>query len=125
MTEFELGSLISEASLYSSGIFEFWLTLSFAAVVAATFAVEKLHRNYMRLLIVGYLLASIFFLLTRIYIASQILDLMQQLDAAGYDSSRFDSTLGLVVAAYAPILHILGTIGVVIYMFKANRASNG
>ena len=60
MTEYEIGSLLSETFDHSSGIFEYWMTLSFAAVVAAAFAAEKLHRNYIRLLAFGYFLASLF-----------------------------------------------------------------
>ena len=119
-----MGALISEAFQYSSGIFEFWLTLSFAAVVAAAFAAEKFSGNYIKLLTFGYLLASVFLFLVRLYIAFQIVSLMEKLTEAGFDSSRFDTLFGLVVSIYAQILHIAGTIGVVIYMSHINRTNH-
>ena len=124
MTEYEIGSLLSETFDHSSGIFEYWMTLSFAAVVAAAFAAEKLHRNYIRLLAFGYFLASLFLFLVRIYSSLQALDLLEMLEAGGYDTTRFDNSFGLLVGVYAHVLHVIVTFGVLVYMLRVNRAEN-
>ena len=122
MTEYEIGSLLSETFDHSSGIFEYWMTLSFAAVVAAAFAAEKLHRNYIKLLAFGYLLASLFLFLVRIYSSLQAIDLLEKLEAGGHDTTRFDNYFGMFVGVYAQVLHIIGTFGVLVYMFRAESA---
>jgi uncharacterized membrane protein YfcA len=121
MTEYELGSLISEAYDYSSGLFEFWMTLSFAAIVAGAYAGEKLHRSYLRLLAFGYFFASLFLYLVRLHVAFQATDLIGQLEASGYDSTRYDNLFSLAIGLYGQVLHIFGTLGILAFMLKPVR----
>ena len=68
MTEYEVHQMMTEYMNNLHQLTEFWLTISFAVVVAATYAPKALERRFFTLIWIGYLSASVIFLLNRISI---------------------------------------------------------
>lgn len=121
MTEYELSYLISESISYMGDVFEFWLTFSFAAIVATSYASDKLNVSYVKLMCLGYLSTSAFLLLARINSIAQISDLLSKMEQAGYDTSRFESGISVTTGMLGLALYILGSCGILFYMVKTYK----
>lgn len=102
-------------------IFEFWLTFSFGAVVATRFASDKFNGSYIKLMSFGYLIVSVWLFIVRVNLASQIVELIDMMNASGYDTARFETMSGMATYVGGIIILIIGTASILLYMFRAHN----
>lgn len=97
---------------------EFWLTISFAVVVAATYSPDRLERKFFTLIWTGYLAASIILVLNRINLTFMAYSLISS-------NTKTDTFYIPVVGTMAGLgnflLMILGTVGVIYYVRKIGQ----
>jgi len=101
MTEFELQQLMADTSAAIDGQFQFWITATFAVVVASYTAGARLSRWVRVSLAVLYLMAVAMFYLRWFASAS---DLLEQ----GRMAIEMGATFG--PAAHGPLARIIGTL---------------
>ena len=115
MTEYEVRQSFIEYLNTLNQLTEFWLTISFAVVVAATYAPERLERKFFTLIWVGYLAASIILFLNRINLSMMVFSLLSKSTGEG-GAPIFQPIIGSLSGGGNFLLMILGTIGVIYYV---------
>lgn len=128
MTEYELNTLIMLAAEKSGDVMEFWVSVSFAVVVASFFISKKLNVKIFKIMGFLYALSSIF--MASIYVGSALRanHYFEQLLKLGFDASHFDNLAGFTTIVMAPLLFFGGTGGTLYYMAfcaKATIADDG
>ena len=118
MTEYEMMLLINEYMSTLNQFTEFWITISFAVVVAATYAPSNLGANYSNMLFYGYLAVSIILVCGRTNWLFAIYKLSQRVIDQGYPYPG-SSLFGSVAGAGIFLMMFFGTIGVLFYTRKA------
>ena len=121
MTEYELGQTFIEYINTLNQLSEFWLSISFAVVVAATYAPDRLERKFFTLIWVGYLAASTIIFLNRINLSLMLFALISENAEAGKPSVFIQPTIGSLAGAGNFLLMILGTFGIVYYVRNIGR----
>ena len=127
MTEYELGQTFIEYINTLNQLSEFWLSISFAVVVAATYAPERLERKFFTLIWVGYLAASIIVFLNRINLSLMLFAFISENTKAGAAPPPINPIIGPMAGGGNFLLMLLGTVGVVYYVRnieKKRAASN-
>ena len=128
MTEYQLNELLLLSTDSYGGVLEFWISVSFAVVVASFLTSDRLNRKVIRLMTFLYILSSMF--LASLYISTAVRTnhYYQQLVSAGFDTSHFDHPVNFLTLSLILLLFIGGTCGTVYYMYtcvKNAGASNG
>ena len=116
MTEYEVHQMITEYMNNLHQLTEFWLTISFAVVVAATYAPKALERRFFTLIWIGYLSASVIFLLNRISITYMATALIQNSNMEEAVLPHFHPFFATAGAAGIYVLMVVGTAGVIYYV---------
>jgi hypothetical protein len=116
MTEYELNALLLESTEAFSGVLEFWVSISFAVVVASFFTSKQLNRKVIRLMTFLYILSSMF--LASLYMAAAVRTshYYQAMNSAGYDASHFDNPMNYITLFLMLVLYVGGTCGTVFYL---------
>ena len=115
MTEYEVRQSFIEYLNTLNQLTEFWLTISFAVVVAATYAPERLERKFFTLIWVGYLAASIILFLNRINLSLMVFSLLSKSIGEG-ETTFYQPIFGSLAGGGNFLLMILGTVGVIYYV---------
>jgi hypothetical protein len=123
MTEYELNTLLLATTEGYGGVLEFWVSISFAVVVASFFTSKQLNRNVIGLMTFLYMLSSLF--LASLYIATALKSshYYQIMSSAGFDVSHFDHPVNFITLSLIFLLFIGGTFGTVFYMRTCVRDS--
>ena len=116
MTAYEIHQMITEYMNNLHQLTEFWLTISFAVVVAATYAPRTLERRFFTLIWIGYLSASVIFLLNRISITYMASALIQNSEVENASLPQFHPFFATAGAAGIYLLMVIGTAGVIYYV---------
>ncbi len=97
-------------------LFEFWLTGSFALLIATYFIGEKMNRTMYWLICIGYCLFSAGLAIRYIASTAKLVDMRTQLEAAG-ETLLFSNFSGFTVI----ITFMFGSIGTLVYLTQVNR----
>ena len=124
MTEYELGQLVVEYMSVLNQLTEFWLTISFAVVVAATYAPARLEQKFFTLIWSGYLAASLIFFFNRINLTYTVVRMANSGREAGISIPEYHPVFGLLGAGGIFLLMLVGTLGVVYYVRNIGRRRN-
>ena len=124
MTEYELGQLVVEYMSVLNQLTEFWLTISFAVVVAATYAPARLEQKFFTLIWSGYLAASLIFFFNRINLTYTVVTMANSSREAGVSIPEYHPVFGLLGAGGIFLLMLVGTLGVVYYVRNIGRKCN-
>ena len=127
MTEYQLNELLILSTEAYGGVLEFWISISFAVVVASFLTSDKLNRKVIRLMTFLYILSSMF--LASLYISTAVRTnhYYQLLVSSGFDTSHFDHPVNFLTLFLVLLLFLGGTSGTVYYMYtcvKKSGASN-
>jgi hypothetical protein len=128
MSEFELNTLLIEYSAAIDSQFNFWMAATFAIVVAAHTAGDKLNRTGRLVLVLIYLLACSVFYLRYLGAADQVTYAIKQLLELGRQSPSPE--LGIATRLVRQIVLTIGTIFAVVVvvwpslMNIGNQSSN-
>jgi hypothetical protein len=116
MTEYELNTLIMLAAEKSGDVMEFWVSVSFAVVVASFFISKKMNVKIFKIMGFLYALSSLF--LGSIYVGSALRanHYFDQLVNLGVDASHFSNPAGFTTIFMAPLLFFGGTGATLYYM---------
>ncbi len=121
MNEFELGQTFIEYLNTLNQLSEFWLSISFAVLVAATYAPERLERKFFTLIWVGYLAASIIIFINRINLSLMLNAFIYEYAKAGAPPPFIQPAMGIMAGGGNFLLMIFGTAGVVYYVRKIGK----
>lgn len=121
MTEYEVGQLIVEYMSVLNQLTEFWLTISFAVVVAATYVPARLEQKFFTLIWSGYLAASLIFFFNRINLTYTVVRMANSSQQAGVSVPEYHPVFGLLGAGGIFLLMLVGTLGVVYYVRNIGR----
>jgi hypothetical protein len=124
MSEFELTNLIYLSSERSANILQFWLTASFAVVMASYFGGDKLNGLMFKLVATLYVLASVTFVCSAISGSVQFTEYMKRMAEQGYETDQFNNIYGWIAGIGMLSLFVIGTIGVLFYLRWAFRHRN-
>ena len=124
MTEYELGQLVVEYMSVLNQLTEFWLTISFAVVVAATYAPARLEQKFFTLIWSGYLAASLIFFFNRINLTYTVVRMANSSQEGGFSVPEHQPVFGLLGAGGIFLLMLVGTLGVVYYVRNIGRKRN-
>ncbi len=116
MTEYEIRLTFIEYLNTMNQLTEFWLTISFAVVVAATYAPGRLERKFFTLIWIGYLAASVVLILNRINLTLMAASLVSSNIDAGAPTHTFNPVIGSIAGGGNFLLMIIGTVGVIYYV---------
>jgi len=116
MTEYELNALILLPAETSGRMLEFWVSVSFAVVVASFIISKQVNVIIFRIMGFLYLLSSLF--MASIYIGSALRanHYFEQLVVLGVDISHFDNPISRFSMLMAVTLFIGGTTTTLYYM---------
>ena len=117
MTEYELNELYLMSTDAYGSVLEFWVSISFAVVVASFFTSSKLNTSIIRLMAFLYILSSMF--LASLYITTSIrtYHYYREMAAAGFATWHLDHPVNFVTLGLVLLLFLGGTIGTVYYMY--------
>jgi len=122
MTEFELHELINETIVIAENNFEFWLTASFAVLVAGYFAVPNLLSGFQRIVFALYGLVSLVFLIRWLDMGFLIRRYSMELVELGGSAP---GTVGTNVAfVLQTLILIFGTIATICFLQYRGRDNN-
>ena len=126
MSEAELISLFVESSQALDANFEFWLTVSFALVVASYLVAEKIPVAVYGLTTTLYLAASALFMLRGHANGRMLTSIRDQLDAMGSTITLITPAENTLVATLYLFIMIGGTFGTIAFVFwRARRLPDG
>ena len=116
MTEYELNALLLATTEKFGGVLEFWVSISFAVVIASFFASTQLNQKVVRLMTFLYILSSMF--LASLYIGSAVRSnhYYQEMVSAGFDVSHFATPINFITLFLIFLLFVGGSCGTVYYM---------
>ena len=116
MTEYELNTLIMLASERCGNMIEFWVSVSFAVVVASFFISKQINVKIFKIMGFLYLLSSLF--LASIYIGAALLAsyYFDQLVNLGFDTNHFQNPVSIASVLMATLLFSGGTCAVIYYI---------
>lgn len=111
MTEYELNTLLLATTEGYTGYLEFWVSISFAVVVASFFTSKQLNRKVIGLMIFLYILSSLF--LASLYIATAVKSdhYYQKMFSAGFNLSHFDHPVNFITITLVFLLFVGGRLG--------------
>ena len=116
MTEYELNTLIILSAEKSGDILEFWVSISFAVVVASFFISKQINLKIFKIMGLLYFLSSIFMAAIYVGAALRANYYFSQLMAQGMERGHFDNPVNLVTLLFAFLLFFGGTSATLYYM---------
>lgn len=124
MTEYELNTLIILSGETSGGMIEFWVSVSFAVVVASFFISKQVNVKIFQIMRFLYLLSSLF--MASIYIGSAIRAsyYFNHLVSLGVDVSHIDNPVSITSVLMAATLFLGGTIATMYYINYCAQSSD-
>ena len=123
MTEYELSALILGVSENFTPIVQFWVSISFAVVVATFITSNRFNLNIIRLMAFLYILSSMY--LAGIYIseAFKVSYYFQQLQSGGFETNHLRNPASLTSLALCALLFIGGLAGTLYFMYSSAKNS--
>ena len=119
-----LYSLIYEAISFGDSLFELWLTITFAAILAIFFSSDRIER-FMRLLLVGLYSASSVLLTGRWIVAMlHYVHYQETILTSGYAAFPTPS-IGQLLGVLHFVLFVLGSAATVYFMLTFGRDADG
>ena len=118
MTAAELHALMFTAIQIQDSVFQFWLSASFAVIVATYIGRERISRRVFVLIGVLYLGASALFVARFINAATQLLYYRDVLLTNQMPDWGTAETSGFFLAAATLALISVGTVSVIVFMWK-------
>jgi len=118
MTEYELNELLLTTADKFSGIVEFWVSISFAVVVACFFISGKVNRKVLKLMGFLYVLSSLFLATLYVAFAIRANHYYELMVSSGYEVAHFSNPASLTTLVLVSILFIGGTFSTVYYMYS-------
>ena len=116
MTEYELNALIILSAEKSGEILEFWVSISFAVVVASFFISKQINLKIFKIMGFLYLLSSVFMAAIYVGAALRANYYFSQLVVQGLEKGHFDNPVNYVTLLFAFLLFFGGTCGTLYYM---------
>ena len=116
MTEYELNALIILSAETCGEVLEFWVSISFAVVVASFFIAKEVKFKIFRIIGILYVLSSLF--MASIYIGSSLraAHYFNLLFETGADVSHFDNAFSSSTILMASLLFFGGMAATLFYM---------
>ena len=124
MTEYELNQILAEYTATLNQLTEFWLTISFGVIVAATYIPNKLGGRFHNMLMYGYLCTSLIFLSGRANFTHMALEIGYRIEELGYEPLNFHPFFGPATSIGVFLLMIFGSIGILLYIRHMSRSTN-
>lgn len=121
MNEAELLSLFLEALQTLDSNFEFWLTVSFALLVASYLVTERLPKPLLVITVFLYLASTLLFMLRGMNIGKTLTSIRDQLEAMNSEVALISASENLFVAGLYFIVMIVGAIGTVAFVYWRYR----
>jgi hypothetical protein len=122
MTEYELNQIIAEHTSTLNQLTEFWLTISFGVIVAATYIPNKFGRRFYNMLFYGYLCTSLIFLSGRANFTYMSYEIGARLLEFGYEPIPFHPFFGAATSIGIFLMMTLGSIGILTYIRYVSRS---
>lgn len=116
MTEYELNQLLTEYTETLNQLTEFWLTISFGVIVAATYIPNRLSGKFHKMLFYGYLFTSLIFLSGRANFTYMAFEVGNRITEHGFEPIRFHPFFGTTTSVGIFLLMIFGSIGILFYI---------
>jgi hypothetical protein len=116
MSEFDLTNLVYMASERSANLLQFWLSASFAVVMASYFGRGKLHGPVFKLVAALYVIASVTFICFTISGSVQYDEYVTRMAEQGYETAHFYNIYSWIGGIGMLSLFVIGTLGVLYYL---------
>ena len=103
---------------------QFWVSISFATVVATFFTISRLNRSIVRLMAYLYFLSSLY--LAGVYVsqAVKVSYYLEQLEISGFSVQHHESLSSYAAIALAALVFLSGTVGTLFYMYRSLNEEN-
>jgi hypothetical protein len=116
MSESDLTNFLYLSGEQAANSFQFWLSASFALVMASYFGGGKLNGLVFKLLAIVYLLASVTFASYWISASVQWVEYESRMAQQGYETAHLNNIYGWLGGAGMISTFVIGTIGVLYYL---------
>lgn len=117
MSEAELISLFLEASQSLDSNFEFWLTVSFALLVASYLVTERLPYAVLLLTMFLYIVSTALFMVRGITTGRTLTSIRDQLDAMKTETVLVSAGENLFIAGLYFVIMITGTAATIVFVY--------
>lgn len=117
MSEAELISLFLEASQTLDNNFEFWLTVSFALLVASYLVNERMPKSVFLLTTFLYVVSTVLFMIRGMGTGKMLTSIRDQLDAMNSDTSLISASENLFVAGLYFVVMMAGTAATIAFVY--------
>ena len=125
MSEYELHSLINDLFRDGDHMVEFWLSGTFAVIVARFVAGHRLSRRVVSIMTLLYLLAATYTLSRIFLVGARSFEYRARLVSMGFEEF-YTPQLGFVGGGVSLILlFVLGTTATVYFLLSRESATNG
>lgn len=124
MSEAELIELFLESSQVLDSNFEFWLTASFALIVASYFLSEKLPLSVFLLAMFLYVISTLLFMLRGMATGSTLTSILEQLHALNTETALISTDANLLVALLYFVIMVVGTASTIAFVYWRFRKLN-
>lgn len=117
MSEAELIGLFLEASQNLDSNFEFWLTASFALIIASYFLTEKLPNSVFLLAMFLYVSSTLLFMVRGMAAGRTLTSIRDQLEALNTETALISANENLLVAFLYFVIMLVGTASTIAFVY--------
>ena len=117
MSEAELIGLFLEASQNLDSNFEFWLTASFALIIASYFLTEKLPYSVFWLAMFLYVSSTLLFMVRGMTAGRTLTSILDQLKALNTETALISTNENLLVAFLYFVIMVVGTVSTIAFVY--------
>ena len=117
MSEAELIGLFLETSQNLDSNFEFWLTASFALIIASYFLTEKLPYSVFLLAMFLYVSSTLLFMVRGMAAGRTLTSILDQLHALNTETALISTNENLLVALLYFVIMIVGTASTIAFVY--------
>ena len=117
MTEAELISLFIDSGQALDNNFEFWLTVSFALLVASYLVTEKIPLTVFVITIVLYVVSTVLFMIRGATMGRTLTSIRDQLDAMNSQTSLISTSENLAVAVLYFLIMVAGSVATTVFVY--------
>jgi hypothetical protein len=121
LSESDLISLFIESSLALDTNFEFWLTASFALLVASYLVTERIPLPVFCVTVFLYIVSTILFMIRGATMGRMLTSIRDQLDSLSTEISLISADENLIVAAAYFVIMITGSIATIAFVYWRYR----
>ncbi|WOJ91999.1 hypothetical protein R0135_09390 [Congregibacter variabilis] len=121
MNEAELFSLFIESSQALDSNFEFWLTVSFALLVASYLVEERIPLPVLAVTVFLYVASSLLFMIRGAATGRMLTSIRDQLEFMNSETSIISSNTNLVVAVTYFVIMIIGSMATIAFVYWRYR----